>query len=153
MLWDKYGQTWLSRLYGGLFVLNKNGRHIYHAGNTNITSVTEDARNNIWIASINKGIKILNPATGKAKIFNKGIGLSNDSAELCGCINGKIFEGPSRGTDIIDSSYTTITHIDNVVSAAQVFYRGNMWQLNWETHRIEAFNPGKKIAFSYGCFR
>ena len=146
-LLDKHGQTWLSRLYGGLYILNKNGYHIHHAGNTNITSVAEDTRNNIWIASINKGIRILNPVTGKAKILNKGTGLSNDTLNDVECINRKIYIGTLSGVDIIDSSYTTITHIDNIVVSSLAFYHGNTWLLDWKTARIEVFDPGKKIRF------
>ena len=146
-LLDKYGQTWLSRLYGGLYILHKNGFHIHHAGNTNITSLAQDSRNNIWIASVNKGIRILNPVTGKAKILNKGTGLSNDTLNDVECINQEIYAGTIGGADIIDSNYTTITHIGNIVPGSYAFYHGNTWVVDWKAHRVEAFNPGKKIRF------
>ena len=146
-LLDKYGQTWLSRLYGGLYILHKNGFHIHHAGNTNITSLAQDSRNNIWIASVNKGIRILNPVTGKAKILNKGTGLSNDTLNDVECFNQEIYAGTIGGADIIDSNYTTITHIGNIVPGSYAFYHGNTWVVDWKAHRVEAFNPGKKIRF------
>ncbi len=143
MFGDRYGQTWLCYLYG-LFVLNKNGRHIHHAGNTDTTTaLAEDARNNLWIGTTN-GIKILN----KAKIFNEIPGIRADSLRGFNVIDGKMYVRPFRGTDIIDSAYTTITHFgNNIIASATVLQNDNIWQKNWETHGIEVFNLKKKLHF------
>ena len=148
-LLDSHRQIWVSNFSGGSYILNKNGYHIHHAGNTNITSLAEDNRNNIWIASINNGIKILNPVTGIAKILNKASGLSNNTLNDVEFINGRIYIATSSGTDIIDSAYTTITSIGNNTNTTEdpVFHQGNMWQLNFGTRGIEVFNLKKKLQF------
>ncbi|TKK69330.1 GHKL domain-containing protein [Ilyomonas limi] len=144
-LLDKNGQIWLSN-YGNLEILNKNGYDTHHAGNTNITALAEDARNNIWISDVGKGIKILNPVTGKAKILNKAAGLSNDTLGVK-CIDGKIYVATPSGLDIIDSGYTTITYLGKMPTAYPVLHKGNIWLQNFRTGSFEAFNLEKKLRF------
>ena len=50
-----------------------------------LTSLAEDDRNNIWIASTNNGVRILNPVTGKAKILKEMAGISNETLQGVEC--------------------------------------------------------------------
>ncbi len=141
---DKYGQVWLNA-FGGLYMMKKRGCTIHQAGTGNLTSTTEDNSKNICVATFHKGLRILNPATGKAKILDKSNGLSNDSLEDVHQINGKIYTVTFSGLDIIDSLYQNIEHIKIPVGVSTLLYQHAIWSSNRAVKGITIVDPEKKI--------
>ncbi len=146
ILFDKSGQDWIAT-GKGLLVFNKSGYSIQHAGKTKITALAEDNHKNIWIASENNGIRILNASSGRAKILNKASGLSTDQMQDVHVIDGNVYAGTNSGLDVIDSSYQTIEHINLPMVTATITRQNTIWVSNYQLKGITVIDPIRKIKY------
>lgn len=84
--------VWLAS-YQGLFYQKKGGKIIEYGKKNKFFSkepilvLHEDENKNIWIGTKNKGVVMLDPKTGRMKVYNQSNGLSNNS--VCGILESK----------------------------------------------------------------
>ena len=97
---------------GGLNILSKNGLDIYRVGNIPISTLLADSHGRIWIGTHDRGIQILDTATGLVKIYNREHGLTDDLIQNIAEYNGRILLSTQKGgIEIIDTSLKKIERI------------------------------------------
>lgn len=96
----------------GLNIVAKNGLPIHRAGETPISTLLEDTHGRIWIGTLDRGIQILDTATGFAKLYTRAQGLSDDLIQYIVEYNGNILLSTQKGgIEIIDTSLKRIERI------------------------------------------
>ena len=72
----------------------------------------EDTRGRIWIGTLDRGIQILDTATGLVKLYTREQGLSDDLIQYIVEHNGQIMLSTQKGgIEIIDTSLKKIERI------------------------------------------
>jgi ligand-binding sensor domain-containing protein len=82
---------------GGLNIFSKNGLDIYRVGNIPISTLMADSHGRIWVGTQDRGIQILDTATGLAKVYNRQHGLSDDLIQYIAEYNGRILLSTQKG--------------------------------------------------------
>ncbi len=108
---DALHQVWMGSDQG-LNMIYKKGEVIRRVGNVAISTQMEDTRGRIWIGTLDRGIQILDTATGLAKLYTRQQGLSDDLIQYIVEHNGKIILSTQKGgIEIIDTSLKKIERI------------------------------------------
>jgi signal transduction histidine kinase/ligand-binding sensor domain-containing protein len=122
LLEDARHQVFIGNIRG-LNIFSKNDLTIRRAGNTQISTLLADSHGRIWIGTLDKGIQILDTATGLIKLYNHENGLSDDFIQYIVEYNGSILLSTQKGgIEIIDTSLKKIERI----GAAQGLTTGNI---------------------------
>ena len=96
----------------GLNIFSKNALAIRRAGRAQISTLLEDSRGRVWIGTLEKGIQILDTATGLVKLYNHEHGLSDDQIQYMAEYNGRVILSTQKGgIEIIDTSMKKIERI------------------------------------------
>jgi signal transduction histidine kinase/ligand-binding sensor domain-containing protein len=119
---DSFGQILIGN-EAGLNLMRRRGAAVRHVGNSQISTLMEDSHGRIWIGTLEKGIQIVDPKAGIAKLYNRTNGLSDDLIQYIVEYNGKVILSTQKGgIEIIDTSLKSIQRI----GAAEGISAGNI---------------------------
>lgn len=167
MLIDKNGHIWLPNAKDNGVSIIDPLKQTYKTldihtgiGDSTVYQIAEDKNNNIWIATFNAGISILNRTTGQLTYLNRKAGLSADSTASMVCdVNGIMWLSTFNGINAIDIEKGTITLYNNAQHAFEGFSatmktdaRGRLWCFTGNT--LDIIDPKlkqiRKIGISEG---
>ncbi|MCR9288467.1 MAG: ATP-binding protein [Bacteroidetes bacterium] len=102
----KDGFIWLASQKGLMKVDSKTGIrewvNLIPGQTTNVVSIHQDAKGNVWLGTVMNGIIILDPSTGKTQVIDETNGLSNNIVvSLLKDNDGDIWAGTFSGITIL----------------------------------------------------
>jgi signal transduction histidine kinase/ligand-binding sensor domain-containing protein len=96
----------------GINIIGKSGYNIRRIGNTTISTMLAAPDGRIWIGALDKGIHILDTATGMVRLYDHTHGLSDDQIQNIAEYNGRIVLSTQKGgIEITDSLFKKIERI------------------------------------------
>ena len=157
---DNRRQIWIGS-DKGLTMINRDGSIIERMGSRAVTSLAQDQQGRIWVglSGFNQGIEIIDSDTKSIRRLTTAHGLCNNTINNIRLTDGKISIMSAGGIDILDSNFTTITHLGKqqglTFQSANTFSkdsRGMFWISNLSASNefsiiqgIDVYNPEKKI--------
>jgi len=153
MVEDKQGRIWISRLDGGVEILDtangtlKKTGPVSGSSNNNICYILQDRQQRIWASSFGPaGIYIIEPKTLAVKWLNKSHGLASDNVNgLTMDDAGQVWVASYKGISIINPAtkkIKTLSKLNGLKSdtIASLFcdHNGNIWMSN---SGANVFNP------------
>lgn len=109
-LQDRQGQLWIGT-GKGLNMLQLERNPLMRSGNFQTSSILEDFQGKLWVGTLDNGLHVIDPANNRSTILRKKDGVADSLIQYVREIDKEIWISTNAGTDIIDSSRKTITHL------------------------------------------